>query len=93
MASSRGRPPFLTMRRLRVVVTAPNTVFWSRRGRAARAIEDWPLTSLQQRLVKTCGRSVKHARRYRLIQAESHLTRRLFAGVLGRIAALLSPEG
>jgi hypothetical protein len=33
---------------------------------------------LQQRLVKTGGRLVKHARYYWLLLAESHLTRRLF---------------
>jgi len=44
----------------------------------------WSLTSLQ-RLVKTGGRLVKHARYYWLMLAESHLTRRLF---VGRIAAL-----
>ena len=37
------------------------------------------LTNLQQRLVKTGGRLVKHARYYWLMLAESHLTRRLFA--------------
>ena len=45
-------------------------------------IENWSLTSLQQRLVKTGGRLVKHARYYWLLLAESHLTRRLFAGML-----------
>jgi hypothetical protein len=39
-------------------------------------IESWSLTSLQQRLVKTRGRLVKHSRYYRLLLAESHLTRR-----------------
>ena len=45
-------------------------------GIAAR-IDSWSLTSLQQRLVKTGGRLVKHARYYWLLLAESHLTRRL----------------
>ncbi len=40
------------------------------------------LTSLQQRLVKTGGRLIKHARYYWLLLAESHLTWRLFAGML-----------
>jgi len=35
---------------------------------------------LQQRLVKTGARLIKHARYYWLLLAESHLTRRLFAG-------------
>jgi hypothetical protein len=43
---------------------------------------------LQQRLVKTGGRLLKHARYYWLLLAESHLTRRLFGGVVRRIAAL-----
>jgi hypothetical protein len=42
-------------------------------------IEKWSLTSLQQRLVKTGGRLIKHARYYWLLLAESHLTRQLFA--------------
>ena len=51
-------------------------------------IDNWSLTSLQQRLVKTGGRLVKHARYYWLLLAESQLTRRLFRAMLGRIAAL-----
>jgi hypothetical protein len=37
--------------------------------------------------VKTGGRLIEHAWYYWLLLAESHLTRRLFAGMLGRIAA------
>jgi hypothetical protein len=48
---------------------------------------------LQQRLVKTGGRLIKHARYYWLLLAESHLTRLLFAGMLRKIAALPSPAG
>jgi hypothetical protein len=58
-----------------------------------RAIGNWSLTSLQQRLVKTGGRLVKHARYYWLLLAESHLTRRLFSGMLSKIAALPLPAG
>ena len=58
-----------------------------------KGIENWSLTSLQQRLVKTGGRLIKHARYYWLLLAESHLTRRLFGGMLRRIAALPSPAG
>ncbi len=63
-------------------------------GRLAlpKKIENWPLTSLQQRLVKTAGRLVKHARYYWLLLAEGHLTRRLFGSMLGRIAALPPPN-
>jgi hypothetical protein len=53
-----------------------------------KRIDNWSLTSLHQRLVKTGGRLVKHARYYWLLLAESHLTRRLFAGMLWRIDGL-----
>jgi len=56
-------------------------------------IVKWSLTSLQQRLVKSGGRLIKHARYYWLLLAEGHLTRRLFAGMLRKIAALPSPAG
>jgi hypothetical protein len=45
-------------------------------------IDGWSLTSLQQRLVKTGGRLVKHPRYYWLLFAESHLTRRLFGAMV-----------
>jgi len=48
---------------------------------------------LQQLLVKTGGRLVKHARYYWLLLAGSHLTRRLFGAMLGRIARLPVPTG
>jgi hypothetical protein len=58
-----------------------------------KRIDRWSLTSLQQRLVKTGGRLVKHARYYWLLLAESHLTRRLFASMLRRIELLPLPAG
>ena len=58
-----------------------------------KRIESWSLSSLQQRLVKTGGRLVKHARYYWLLMAESHLTRRLCGSMLRRTAALPSPAG
>jgi hypothetical protein len=58
-----------------------------------KRIENWSLTSLQQRLVKTGGRLIKHARYYWLMLAESHLTRRLFGAIMRRIAALPLPSG
>ena len=58
-----------------------------------RRIDHWSLSSLQQRLVKTGGRLVKHARYYCLLPAESHLTRRLFRAIVGRIAALPVTSG
>ena len=44
-------------------------------------------------MVKRGGRLVKHARYYWLSLAESHLTRRLFGSIVGRIAALPVPTG
>jgi hypothetical protein len=58
-----------------------------------RRIDNWSLTSLQQRLVKTGGRLVKHARYYWLLLAEGHLARRLFAAMVRRTTALLVPAG
>jgi hypothetical protein len=64
-----------------------------RRLALPQRIENWSLTSLQQRLVKTGGRLVKHARYYWLLLAESHLTKRLFGSMLRRIAGLSLPAG
>jgi len=64
-----------------------------RRLALPKGIGNWSLTSLQQRLVKTGGRLIKHARYYWLLLAESHLTRRLFRGMLRKIAALPPPAG
>jgi Transposase DDE domain group 1 len=58
-----------------------------------KKIENWSLTSLQQRLVKTGGRLIKHARYYCLMLAESHLTRRLFGSMARRIDALAVATG
>jgi DDE family transposase len=58
-----------------------------------KKIENWSLTSLQQRLVKTGGRLIKHARYYWLMLAESHLTRRLFGSMIRRIDALAAATG
>jgi hypothetical protein len=56
-------------------------------------LDNRSLTSLQQRLVKTGGRLVKHARYYWLMLAESHLTRRLFGAMVRRIDLLPLPMG
>ena len=56
-------------------------------------IGNWSLTSLQQRLVKTGGRLVKHARYFWLLLAESHLTRGLFGAMVQRMAALAIRTG
>jgi hypothetical protein len=58
-----------------------------------KRIDNWSLTSLQQRLVKTGGRLIRHARYYWLLLAESRLTRRLFGNMVRRIAALTVPTG
>ena len=58
-----------------------------------KRIDARSLTSLQQRLVKTGGRLIKHARYYWLLLAEGHLHRRLFGQMLGRIWALPTPSG
>ena len=63
-----------------------------RRLALPKSIGNWSLTSLQQRLVKTGGRLIKHARYYWLLLAESHLSR-LFASMLRRIAMLAVPAG
>jgi hypothetical protein len=79
--------------RLWLSVIAYNLGNLWRRLALPRRIGNWSLTSLQQRLVKTGGRLVKHARYYWLLLAESHLTRRLFGAMLSRIEALSSPAG
>ncbi|MBI3456061.1 MAG: transposase [Candidatus Rokubacteria bacterium] len=55
------------------------------------AIQSWSLASLRQRLFKTGGRLLRHARYFILQLAESHLTRRLFGQILGRIERLAWP--
>lgn len=79
--------------RLWLSVIAYNLGNLWRRLALPRRIGNWSLTSLQQRLVKTGGRLVKHARYYWLLLAESHLTRRLFASMVRRIELLPSPAG
>jgi len=64
-----------------------------RRLALPRRIGNWSLTSLQQRLVKTGGRLVRHARYYWLLLAEGHLSRRLFGSMARMIAALPLPDG
>ena len=65
---------------------------WRRLALPAQ-VANWSLSSLQQRLMKTGGRLIKHARYYWLLLAESHLTRRLFGGMLRRITTVASPAG
>jgi hypothetical protein len=58
-----------------------------------KRIVKWSLSSLQQRLVKTGGRLVKHPRYYWLLLADSHLRRHLFGSMVRRIEALPVPAG
>jgi Transposase DDE domain group 1 len=74
--------------RLGLSVLAYNLGNLWRRLALPKGIENWSLTSLQQRLVKTGGRLVKHARYYWLLLAEGHLNRRRFGAMLGRIVLL-----
>jgi hypothetical protein len=55
------------------------------------AIQSWSLTSLQQRLFKTGGRLIRHARYFIPQLAESQLTQRLFAQIIRRIERLAWP--
>ena len=79
--------------RLWLSVLAYNLGNLWRRLALPKVIANWSLTSLQQRLVKTGGRLIKHARYCWLLLAESHLTRRLFGGMLQRIVMLPIPAG
>ena len=53
--------------------------------------QSWFLTRLQQRLFKTGGRLIRHARYFILQLAESYLTQRLLRQMLGRIERLAWP--
>ena len=79
--------------RLQLSVLAYNLGNLWRRLVLPKRIDHWSLTSLQQRLVKTGGRVVKHARYYWLLLAEGHLTRQVFGAMLRRIWALPLPAG
>ncbi len=79
--------------RLRLSLIAYNLGNLWRRLALPAKIADWSLTSLQQRLVKSGGRLVQHARYRWIMLAENYLTRELFGGMLRRIAALPLPTG
>ena len=79
--------------RLQLSVLAYNLGNLWRRLVLPPRVTRWSLTRLQQRLVKTGGRLVKHARYYWLLLAEEHLTGRLFGDMLRRIWALPVPAG
>jgi hypothetical protein len=65
----------------------------ARRLALPQQLENWSLTSLEQRLVKTGGRLVKYARYYLMLLAEGHLNRRRFGAMPGRIALPPVPAG
>jgi Transposase DDE domain group 1 len=79
--------------RLALSVIAYNLGNLWRRLALPKRIDTWSLTSLQQRLIRTGGRLVKHARYYWLLLAEGHLTRSLFGAILRRLTALSVPAG
>jgi hypothetical protein len=79
--------------RLTLSVLAYNLGNLWRRLALPRRIDTWSLTSLQQRLVKTGGRLVKHARYFWLLLAEGHLTRRLFGAIVQQLRVLSVPAG
>ncbi len=79
--------------RLQLSLLAYNLGNLWRRLVLPKRIDAWSLTSLQQRLLKTGGRLIKHARYYWLLLAEGHLHRRLFGQMLRRIWALPVPNG
>ena len=66
-------PPFHANEvRLLLGVIAFNLGNLLRRLVLPAAIQDWSLTSLQQRLLKTGGRLIRHARYFTLQLAESY---------------------
>ena len=78
--------------RLQLSVFAYNLGNLWRRLVLPKGIDNWSLTSLQQRLFKAGGRLV-HARYYWLLLAEGHLTRSVFGAMLRRFWALPVPTG
>jgi DDE family transposase len=79
--------------RLWLTILAYNLGNLWRRLLRPQKIGNWSLTGLQQRLVKTGGGLVKHARYYWLLLAEGHLTRGLFGSMVRRIDALAVATG
>ena len=74
--------------RLLLGVIAYNLGNLMRRLALPLAIQSWSQTSLQQRLLKTGGRLIRHARYFTLQLAESDLTRSLFQQIVTRIERL-----
>ena len=78
----------LRLRGLLLAVIAYNLGNLLRRLALPLAIQNWSLTSLQQRLFKTGGRLIRHARYFTLQLAESYLTGPLFRQIVARMARL-----
>src|ERR1700733_3658512 len=76
--------------RLQLSLLAYNLGNLWRRLVLPKRIDAWSLTSLQQRIVKTGGRLIKHARYYWLLLGEGHLPRRPFDQMRRRIYAVPS---
>ncbi|TML21232.1 MAG: hypothetical protein E6G32_07810 [Actinobacteria bacterium] len=74
--------------RLLLGVIAYNLGNLLRRLALPLAVQSWSLTSLQQRLFKTGGRLIRHARYFTLQPADNDLTGHLFRQILGRIECL-----
>jgi Transposase DDE domain group 1 len=74
--------------RLLLGVIAYNLGNLLRRLALLRAIQSWSLTRLQQRLFKTGGRLIRHARYFILQLAESYLTPRVFGQILWKSGAI-----
>jgi Transposase DDE domain group 1 len=55
------------------------------------AIKEWSLTSLREKLIKIGAKVVSHGRYVTFQMAEVAISRRLFAAIMQRIAALRSP--
>ena len=55
------------------------------------AIKGWTLTSLREKLIKIGAKVVSHGRYVTFQMAEIAISRKLFAAIMQRIAALRSP--
>ncbi len=77
--------------RLQLHALAFNLANFLRTLAIPKGIENWSLTSLRERLIKTGARLVRHAR-YTVFQfAEAALPRQVFAGILRLINGLCGP--
>jgi len=79
--------------RLQLFVLAYNLGNFLRRLGLPKAIKDWPLRSIQVKLIKIGGRIVRHARQIVFQLAEVAVSRDLFAAILQRISRLSLAPG